>query len=141
MTITVRIQYKGEAARKLAAEEGKEIPADPPRYTEQMERALSHFSIPPPHNSRAIWKSGFILCNWNITRESVRGCFLCARAHIVTSLPILSSPHTSLTIPVSFRYHFPWCYSRTKRSVQRNPGKFVHVCPTRASKAGEILKN
>ncbi|KAI0090647.1 hypothetical protein BDY19DRAFT_724568 [Irpex rosettiformis] len=70
MTITIRIQYKGEAARKLATEEGNEAPTDPPRYMEQMERALSHFSIPPPHNSRAIWKSGFVLCNWNITRES-----------------------------------------------------------------------
>jgi hypothetical protein len=71
MTITIRIQYKGDAARKLALEEGNTAPSDPPKYVEELDRALSHFSIPPPHSSRAIWKSGFVLCNWEITRDSV----------------------------------------------------------------------
>ena len=68
MTVTVRIQYKGEGARKLAAEE--QNPES--RYEEDMTRALSMFAIPtPPDSSRAIWKSGFVLCNYNTTRDTV----------------------------------------------------------------------
>ncbi|KAI0691431.1 hypothetical protein BC835DRAFT_117748 [Cytidiella melzeri] len=70
MTITIRIQYKGDAARKLATDESSPSSSDPPKYVEQMERALSHFSIPPPQESRAVWKSGFVLCNWNTSRDS-----------------------------------------------------------------------
>jgi hypothetical protein len=68
MTVTVRIQYKGEGARKLAADEN----GNNMRYVDDMTRALSMFSIPtPPDNSRAIWKSGFVLCNYNTSRDTV----------------------------------------------------------------------
>ena len=69
MVVTVRIQYKGEGARKLAADENNQDT----RYVDDMTRALSMFAIPtPPDSSRAIWKSGFVLCNYNTTRDTVR---------------------------------------------------------------------
>lgn len=72
MTITVRIQYKGEGARKLAAEEHSPDRDVALRYEEDMNRALSMFQIPvPPDSSRAIWKSGFVLCNYATTRDTV----------------------------------------------------------------------
>ncbi|PSR82071.1 hypothetical protein PHLCEN_2v6141 [Hermanssonia centrifuga] len=76
MTITIRVQYKGEAARKLAADGQARGENDPPLYAQDVSRALSLFSIPPPDNTRAIWKSGFVLCNYNITRDNVRSHIL-----------------------------------------------------------------
>ena len=72
MTVTIRIQYKGEGARKLAAEEHNKDREAESRYVEDMNRALSLFAIPaPPDSSKAIWKSGFVLCNYNTTRDTV----------------------------------------------------------------------
>ncbi|KAI0338424.1 hypothetical protein BDW22DRAFT_713011 [Trametopsis cervina] len=98
MTITIRIQYKGEAARQLAAHESNPGPPDAPRYMEQMTRTLSQFSIPLPESSRAIWKSGFITCNWHIKRDSdtfdliYRGA---TRAQSVACKAALDSLHIS----------------------------------------------
>lgn len=73
MTVTIRIQYKGEGARKLLAEENSPDRDTSRRYAEDMNRALSMFAIPnPPDHSRVIWKSGFVLCNYNTTRDTVR---------------------------------------------------------------------
>lgn len=71
MTITLRIQFKGEGARKLAAEESGRLVDDPPPSLQDLTRTLSLFTIPTPDSTRVIHKSGFILCNYNITRESV----------------------------------------------------------------------
>lgn len=69
MAITIRIQYKGDAARKLAADEYADNAKD--CYKPDMIRALGLFAIPPPDDSKAIWKSGFILCHYHIVREAV----------------------------------------------------------------------
>lgn len=99
MTITVRIQYKGEGARKLAAEEHSTDRDVALRYEEDMNRALSLFQIPvPPDSSRAIWKSGFVLCNYAITRDTpmfdriYRGAF---RAQSVACKATLEGLHIS----------------------------------------------
>lgn len=68
MAITIRIQYKGDAARKLAADEYADSAKD--CYKPDMIRALGLFAIPPPDDSKAIWKSGFILCHYHIVREA-----------------------------------------------------------------------
>lgn len=71
--MTIRIQYKGEGARKLLLEEKEQGQEQTTKYVDDMTRALSMFSIPvPPDSSRAIWKSGFVLCNYNTTRDTVR---------------------------------------------------------------------
>ena len=75
MTVTLRVQYKGEGARKLLADEAKSQ-EDPLHYVPDITRTLSLFSIPAPHNTRAIYKSGFILCNYNILRSDVSTLFL-----------------------------------------------------------------
>ncbi|KAJ3555528.1 hypothetical protein NM688_g2529 [Phlebia brevispora] len=70
MTVTLRIQYKGDAARKLAAEEGRSGGEEKSPYLDEVTRALSLFQIPSPNYTRAIYKSGFILCNYNTTKDT-----------------------------------------------------------------------
>lgn len=70
MTITLRIQYKGEGARRLAAEE-KVGRSESPRYLQEVMRVLGLFSIPSPDHTLPIYKSGFVVCNYNTTRQSV----------------------------------------------------------------------
>ena len=74
MTITLRVQYKGDAARKLLLEQRPEDDQrrDAPSYLPDVVRALGLFQIPPPDYTRPIYKSGFIICSFDTTPESVR---------------------------------------------------------------------
>ena len=69
MTITLRVQFKAEGARRLKDQQGNT--QDPPKYEQDVLRILAIFGIPKPDYMRAIYESGFVFCNYNITRQSV----------------------------------------------------------------------
>ena len=69
MTVTVRVQYKADGAKKLYNQQRHET--NPPEYEQQVQRILNMFGIPKPDSMRAIYESGFVYCNFNITRDSV----------------------------------------------------------------------
>ncbi|KAH9945532.1 hypothetical protein B0H21DRAFT_433027 [Amylocystis lapponica] len=68
MKITLRVQYKAERARSLAAQRNETSPV--PKYLEDLSQDLDRYNIPRPQRVEPIWQTGFVLSIWNVEVNS-----------------------------------------------------------------------